>query len=131
MDAKYAFKCRDLTSEQEAEVGVAMAAHEMVIDRTYLDARLNSATFPNRTVPATKIIRAINSYADGSTILSSDLTNGQHAPATVNKVINKLLDCGGITLKRRLENGRCIYVLTPKNRHIIEGILCDGGIDYD
>lgn len=117
-----AFKFKGLNSLLEAELGRRMLTHEISIDRSYLDARLNSAAFPNRTGPSLAIIQWVYDTPEGYTITSAELSRTFNC-CTVHNVIRKLVACRGIELVSKQSNGRCLYKCGPENRDILWGIL--------
>ena len=124
MNVSYAFKCRGLTPEQESEVGRAMVAHELLIDRGYLNDRLNCTPFPNRTKPALSIIKCLLEKAERHIITRYELVNRDgHDPTTVVNVLRKLEAGRAITQFGVLANGRKLYRVFPPNRVIVEEIL--------
>ena len=125
MNLSNAFKCRSLTPAQETELGRQMLREEMTIDRAYLDCRLNSTAFPNRTVPAMGIIKWILDQPEDHIITSGEISRSFNYN-TVYNVIKKLLAGRGLTLHKRLDNGKFIYKTTPENRVILQEILHGG-----
>ena len=118
-----AFKCRGITPDQEAEIGRAMMAHELPIDRSYLDDRLNCTAFPNRTEASLSIMRHINDLPEGTVIARYELVRAGFNVTTVANVLKKLAAGRGITQTGVLENGRKLYRVFPANRVVLEEIL--------
>ena len=124
MNLSNAFKCRSLTPAQETELGRQMLREEMTIDRAYLDCRLNSTAFPNHTAPAMGIIKWILDLPEGHVITSGEISRSFNYN-TVYNVIKKLVAGRGITLYKRLGNGKCLYNVSPDNRVVLWEILRD------
>lgn len=119
-----AFKFRSLNPFLEEELGRRMMAHELLIDRGYLDDRLNCTAFPNRTQPALRIIKSLLEKAERHIITRYELVNRDgHDPTTVVNVLRKLESGRAITQSGVLENGRKLYRVFPANRVILEEIL--------
>lgn len=124
MNLSYAFKYARLTPEQEAQVGRAMLAHELPIDRGYLDDRLNCTAFPNRTEASLAIMKYINEKAEGEVITRYELVHqGGFNETTVANVLRKLERGRGITQSGVLANGRKLFTVYPANRVVLEEIL--------
>lgn len=124
MNLSCAFKYARLTPEQEAQVGRAMLAHELPIDRGYLDDRLNCTAFPNRTEASLAIMKYINEKPEGEVITRYELVNqGGFNETTVANVLRKLERGRGITQSGVLANGRKLFTVYPANRVVLEEIL--------
>lgn len=124
MNTALAFKCRSLTPDQEAQLGRAMLAHELPIDRGYLEDRLNCTAFPNRTEASLAIMKYISEKPEGEIITRHELVNqGGFNETTVSNVLRKLERGRGITQTGVLANGRKLYRVYPANRVVLEEIL--------